>query len=68
MARRKRALTASINNAKRARQNREDQRARAISFTEDTQRPVEDDGEIVLWGGVLVEESEEQTCHQSSID
>jgi hypothetical protein len=49
MTRRKRAITASINNLKRAKQLKEDH----------TQKPVEpeDDGEIVLWNDVLVEES-----------
>ncbi|KAN0083859.1 hypothetical protein V8E54_002947 [Elaphomyces granulatus] len=49
MTRRKRAITASINNLKRAKQFKEDH----------TQKPVEpeDDGEIVLWNDVLVEES-----------
>ncbi len=49
MTRRKRAITASINNLKMAKQLKEDH----------TQKPVEpeDDGEIVLWNDVLVEES-----------
>lgn len=48
MARRKRAITASIGNLKRAKQ-----------FKEDIEKSVEDDGEIVLWSDVLIEESEE---------
>jgi hypothetical protein len=56
MTRRKRAITASINNLKRAKQLKEDH----------TQKPVEpeDDGEIVLWNDVLVEESEEEGGQQ----
>ncbi|KAN0078826.1 hypothetical protein V8E54_005339 [Elaphomyces granulatus] len=51
MTRRKRAITASINNVKRAKQLKEDHTQ--------TVEP-EDDGEIVLWNDVLVEESEER--------
>ncbi|KAN0068044.1 hypothetical protein V8E54_013972 [Elaphomyces granulatus] len=49
MTRRKRAIPASINKLKRAKQLKEDH----------TQKPVEpeDGGEIVLWNDVLVEES-----------
>ncbi len=49
MTRRKRAITASINNLKMAKQLKGDH----------TQKPVEpeDDGEIALWNDVLVEES-----------
>ncbi len=49
MTRRKRAITASINNLKMAKQLKEDH----------TQKHVEpeDDGEFVLWNDVLVEES-----------
>ncbi|KAN0078818.1 hypothetical protein V8E54_005331 [Elaphomyces granulatus] len=51
MTRRKRAITASINNVKRAKQLKEDHTQ--------TVEP-EDDGEIGLWNDVLVEESEER--------
>lgn len=56
MTRRKRAITASVNNLKRAKQLKEDH----------TQKPVEpeDDGKIVLWNDVLVEESEEEGGQQ----
>jgi hypothetical protein len=64
MARRKRAITASINNVKGAKQRFvQDQQARTTSAREDVRSlrtPVEDNGEIGLWGDVLVEESEEE--------
>jgi len=52
MTRRKRGITASIKNLKRAKQLKDDH----------IQKPVEpeDDGEIVLWNDVLVEESDEE--------
>lgn len=59
MGRRKRAITIAINNlnAKKAKHVKDQQPGTA---TAREQRPVEDDGEIVLWNDVLVEESEEE--------
>jgi hypothetical protein len=72
MARRKRAITAFINNVKRAKQRFvQDQQARTTSAREDVRSlrtPVEDDGEIGLWGDVLVEESEEEVEHTNGED
>ena len=57
MGRRKRAITVAINNlnAKKAKKAVRDQQTNARE-----QSLVEDDGEIVLWDDVLVEESEEE--------
>ena len=57
MGRRKRAITVAINNlnAKKAKKAVKDQQTNARE-----QSLVEDDGEIVLWDDVLVEESEEE--------